>query len=275
MTRSVTPYQGGHVVTDSGTSDMDKLLDNFGPLLDAAAALPKRIYAGGSTTPNLANWVATFSGGGTGGLVLSGNDVFLLDPASLLSLDVSADLLLDGAFDFSSCSSVTHLNLNNMQQMTVPPILAGCGSLEFVELGGYGGFLSFPIVAGLSAFQLLAFSDMPYPTASPDLSGMVGMIMIDFHLDLSLAELPTIPATLTQISYVDLSSTAITNCDALFDQIVATGSSGMASTLGQPYTQFISIPGDTNQYVTASSNDSRAALAAAGWTGAGWDGTAL
>ena len=36
MTRSTQAYQGGYIETNPGSTDLDKLLQNFGPLLDAA-----------------------------------------------------------------------------------------------------------------------------------------------------------------------------------------------------------------------------------------------
>jgi hypothetical protein len=188
---------GNYTAGSSAGSDivMGSALGSNGTSRITVVAPPTQIYTGGSYTPNLSHWTASFSGSGS--LVLSGNDVLCWHPDDLLTLDVSSDTGLDGTFDLTGCTALQSLNLANTA-ITTPPVVTGLTSLLNLELTGA------PI------------------TTSPTLTGLTSLVGL-YSSCSSLTSLPVGLAGCLAISTIYLDGTSIDNYDQLFIDIVETG----------------------------------------------------
>jgi hypothetical protein len=253
MTRSVGSYKGGYVLTNPGTTDVDKLLSNFETLLDATLATrATRIYTGGSATPHPESWISTWSGSG-GMLIAVGRDVYAMGLDSLLTLSFSTDVGLDGTLDLTQASALTGCIVH--QPITAITV-AGLAALESLDLSGCGSLVALPDLTGLTSLQFVDLTGCTALTAAPDVRGLASLQSYSQNDCSSMASYPDFTGC-TNLAFIDLYGCNLSEVDGVFNLID-----------GQPHQPngTLNVDGGGNAAPTGASAAARADLGADGWS---------
>ena len=107
------------------------------------------LYTGGTVTPNLNNWTATFTSGGS--LTQNGNAISCT--ADLKILYATNNATLNGQFDLTGLTALTTLNLYGTS-ITEPPVLTGLTALTTLVLARTQ-ITEPPVLTGLTALTEL------------------------------------------------------------------------------------------------------------------------
>jgi hypothetical protein len=180
-----------------------------------------KIYSGGTITPDLTSWQATFAAAGA--LTLLGNEVWA--SGDLQTVEIDDPQTYDGQLEFSNLPDLTYFNHNGPN--AGPPV----------------------ILHNLPALtEIWIFSQSQ--TTLPDMADLPSLA--NFHM-LDTALTTALPlAEFTTLRYIEITGNAITDTDALILAIVATFD---IQTEG-----YLTIYGGTNAAPTAASASALAAL---------------